>query len=146
MFNFENKPIQDWTLAECKQYCENRRSKINSEYSYCRDYCTLHKCRMCGFIPEEMNLKTIPQFTPDEIAFCRLIKKTYPYVNYVSRNKFNDLKFTELTPQFNENGTVKIGTTGCFATFQSDFLPQIKPLTYYAIDDIIKQGENDERK
>lgn len=78
MFDFENKPIKNWTLAECKQYCENRRSKINSEYSYCGDYCALRKCRMCGFIPEEMNLKTFPQFTPDEIAFCRLIKKTNP--------------------------------------------------------------------
>lgn len=144
MFNFKNKPIQDWTLAECKQYCENRRSKINSKYSYCGDYCTLRKCKICGFIPEEMNLKTFPQFTPDEIAFCRLIKKTETWAHYLVRNGFYDIYCMELEPKF-DGKDFKSGTTGKYTMIGNNFFPQIKPLTYYAIDDIIKQGESSER-
>lgn len=144
MFDFENKPIKNWTLAECKQYCENRRSKINSEYSYYRDYCTLHKCRMCGFIPEEMNLKTIPQFTPDEIAFCSLIKKTEIWAHYLVRNGFGNVYYMELEPKF-DGKSFKHGTTGQYTMIGNNFFPQIKPLTYYTIDDIIKQGESSER-
>lgn len=142
MIDFENKPIQDWTLAECKEYCERH---------YCGNYfctgetCILNDSDNCIGEFKDLNFNNIPKFTPDEIAFCRLIKKTYPWANYVARNKFNDLKFIELFPRFDKEGRNEIGTTGCFITIQSDFFPQIKPLTYYSIDDIIKQGGNNER-
>ena len=142
MFDFENKPVKDWTLAEAKLYCSNRRNKQNV---YCFDNdCLLRVNDICGYEPKHYKILSFtPKFTPDEIAFCRLIKKTYLWVNYVTRNKFNDLKFIELFPRFDEEGRNEVGTTGRLITIQPNFFPQIKPLTYYAIDDIIKQGEND---
>lgn len=143
MFDFENKPIKDWTLKECKEYCKNTHHKgscIIQEDS--AKYCVLAKNNTYRFSPACYNLTTLPDFTSDEIAFIRLVKKTYPCVNYISRSKFNSLKFIELTSQFDERGNYKLGTTGCFITIQPDFFPQIKSLTYYAIDDIIKtKGE-----
>ena len=142
MFDFENKPVKDWTLAEAKEYCKNRA--YDNTHCYGAS-CVLKNTNSCIGIFANMRLKnnTIPKFAPDEIAFCRLIKKTYPWANYVTRDNFNDLKFIELFPRFDKEGRNEIGTTGCLITIQSDFFPQIKPLTYYAISDIIKQGDGD---
>ncbi len=138
MLDFENKPIKDWTLAECKDYCLSRRNEYNT---YCFDNdCLLRIHNICAYEPRNYKISSsLLKFTPDEIAYCRLVKETYPWANYITRNKFNDLKFIELFPRFDESGRNKIGTTGRFITIQLDFFPQIKPLTYYAIDDIIEQ-------
>lgn len=144
MFDFENKPIKDWTLAEVKKYCKVHFSGT----TYCTGHgCILNNTNSCIGIFSEMELKdnAIPKFSPDEIAFCRLVKKTYPWANYVARNKFSNLKFIELFPKYDEEGRNEDGTTGYFITIQPDFFPQVEPLTYYAIDDIIKQGESSER-
>lgn len=144
MFDFENKPIKDWTLAECKEYCESKRGSgcysAETEEELLA-YCKLAKCQVCCEEPRYYELNDIPKFTPDEIAFCRLIKKTHPYVNYIVRGHVY-LYVMELKPCFDKNGYLEAGTTGRYAQVDSDFFPQIELLTYYAIDDIIKQGEN----
>ena len=140
MIDFENKPIQDWTLAECKEYCERH---------YCGNYfctgetCILNDSDNCIGEFKDLNFNNIPKFTPDEIAFCRLIKKTYPWANYIARTSYNNIFYLEYIPKFSDDKSYFIiDTTGNHAKIDSNFFPQIKPLTYYAIDDIIKQGEN----
>lgn len=119
MFYFENKPIQDWTLAEAKTYCFYNSNKTCPSNTSCALY-NSHSCTHT-FANMEFKSNTIPQFTHDEIAFCCLIKKIYPWANYVTRNKFNDLKFIELFPRFDKEGRNEVGTTGCLITIQSDF-------------------------
>lgn len=139
--NFENKPVKDWTLAEAKEYCMNHTD--GETYCLGKD-CILNNSENCiGFFCD-MRLKdnTIPKFTLDEIAFCRLIKKTYPWANYIARSSAS-LAYLELQPAFTASGYFNTGRTGYCTKIDKKFFPQIKPLTYYAIDDIIKQGEED---
>lgn len=140
MFDFENKPVKDWTLAEAKEYCMNHPRE---EY-YCRGKnCILNDTESCiGFFCDmELRDNTIPKFTPDEIAFCRLIKKTRSWANYIARSSLS-LVYMELQPVFATSGYFDTGRTGYYTEIDAKFFPQIKPLAYYAIDDIIKQGEN----
>lgn len=85
MFDFENKPIKDWTLAEAKKYCENHYSGQN--HCIGKD-CILNNTESCIGIFTNMELKdnTFPKFTQDEIAFCRLIKKVCPWAKYITRS------------------------------------------------------------
>ena len=139
MFDFENKPIQDWTLAEAKEYCKNKY--VQAPYSQnCRNSCILSNCKLCSFLPKEMNFNTAIKFTSDEIAFCRLIKKTYPCGEYIARGKSGGLRIFEKNPTVNEVFCEKPNTKSVI--LNDSFFPQIKPLTCYSIDDIIKQGEN----
>lgn len=143
MIDFENKPIQDWTLAECKEYCENKKCDkcYNTNDKELKSYCQLAKQNICCEEPCCYNLKTIPKFTLDEIAFCRLLKKTCPWANYIARSSMT-LVYLELQPVFTHNGYFESGRTGRCRKIDEMFFPQIKPLTYYAIDDIIKQGDD----
>lgn len=140
MFDFENKPVKDWTLAEVKEYCKAHCT--NEEYCLGKD-CTLRDTESCTVFFTEMELKdnTIIEFTHDEIAFCRLLKKTCPWANYIARSSIT-LVYLELQPVFTHNGYFESGRTGRYTKIDEKFFPQIKPLAYYAIDDIIKLGDD----
>lgn len=140
MFDFENKPVKDWTLEEAKEYCMNRAYDAIHCYG---ESCILKNTNSCIGIFANMQLKdnTITKFTPDEIAFCRLIKKTYPQANYIAKGSMT-LIYSELRPVFTTYGYFESGNTGRHTIIDYKFFPQIKPLTYYAIDDIIKQGDD----
>lgn len=139
MFDFENKPIKDWTLAECKEYCKNHI--CGDTYCFGKD-CIINDTESCiGFFTDmELKDNTIPKFTSGEIAFCRLIKKTYPWGEYIARGKSGGLRIFEKNPIVNEVFCEKPNTKS--VVLNDSFFPQIKPLTYYAIDDIIKQGND----
>lgn len=144
MFDFENKPVKDWTLEEAKEYCESKHgdkcydSETEEELLA---YCKLAKYNVCCEEPKYYNLNNIPEFTPDEIAFCRLIKKTYPWANYIAKGSMA-LMYSELRPVFTTYGYFEYGSTGRCTIIDYKFFPQIEPLTYYAINDIIKQGND----
>lgn len=95
------------------------------------------------FIDMKLKDNTIPEFTSDEIAFFRLIKKTCPWAKYIARNKMS-LAYLELEPEFSGSGYFYSGKTGRYTQIDEDFFPQIKPMTYYSINDIIEQGENND--
>lgn len=141
MFDFENKPVKDWTLAEAKEYCKYKNKNNECMLIVPNTSCKLLKCNLCCNKPKNTEFNTLPKFTPDEIAFCRLIKKTTPWVNYIARSSMS-LMYLELQPVFSDYGCFDTGRTGYCTKIDVKFFPQIKPLTYYAIDDIIKQGEN----
>lgn len=143
MLDFENKPIKDWTLVEAKLYCINRRNEQNI---CCLDNnCLLRTHNICAYEPKHYKiLLAIPKFTPDKIAFYRLIKKTHPWAKYIVRSKMS-LMYFELKPKFSDNGYLYSGKTGKYIQIDEELFPQIKRSTYYAIDNIIKQGENNER-
>lgn len=147
MLSFENKPVKNWSLAEAKEYCETKLKdedcEAMEETELC-GYCKLAKYNICCNEPKYFNFNEIPKFTPDEIAFCRLVKKTFPWCNYVVRSPFA-LEFTEFRPLLTEFGNIEEDSVGRYFTIEYYFLPQIKRSTYYDIDNIIKQGENNER-
>lgn len=139
MFDFENKSVKDWTLAEAKEYC---MSHIHEKHYCLGKNCILNNAESCIGLFCNMELKdnTAQKFTPDEVAFCRLIKKTHHWANYIARSLCS-LTYMERQPVFTSSGYLDTRTAGYRTEIDSNFLPQIKPLTYYVIDDIIEQGE-----
>lgn len=130
---FENKPVKDWTLAEAKEYCE--KHSLGQEFCMGLN-CLLNDSESCIGDFRYMELNDIPKFTQDEITFCQLCKKTFPWVRYVSLDELGRIQLTEECPVL-EDGELWVSPSSRGKNVPTDFLPSVKPFIAYSIDDII---------
>ena len=74
-----------------------------------------------------------PRFTEDEVAMARMIKKKYPWANYIAMED-------ELTPQFTDSGFFAPGTRGKCISLPREFMPAVQNGQSVSIKDIVGCG------
>lgn len=66
----KEKPLGDWTLNECKEYCRQFRKEHPG--GFCEEHgCILNKRNICQDYIHEWYLDKL---TPEEVEICRLLK------------------------------------------------------------------------
>lgn len=109
-----NKPIKDWTLQECKDWCEKQNG--------CPEHCPLEDLCTAYFEdePQVWRLDDHFVFTEDEIEKVEAIKTLFPNAKAIVKA---------------DTGTVTV--VGINLTFSPDYFPTIPNGVTYDIDKII---------
>ena len=114
-----DKPLKDWTLGECKAWCE----KSGGE---CPERCPIERiCDLLEQSPAMLDLDEKPRFTQQEVERAKAIKVLYPNVTGIV------LKSSNIAV-----------STGMFLFFaDEDLFPSIKLDEIVPIDEIIGGAE-----
>ena len=74
-----DKPLKEWTLGGCQEYCVKQIFKAAEKGGYCETYCDLHKRGICkNEWCSEWGLSEKPRFTEQEVERAKAIKMIYP--------------------------------------------------------------------
>ena len=72
-----DKPLKDWTLGECKQWCYKHGSE-------CPEKCPIEDfCKQLQHEPAKWDLDEKPRFTEQEVERAKAIKVLYPEILYL---------------------------------------------------------------
>lgn len=74
-----DKPLKEWTLGGCQEYCVKQIFKAAEKGGYCETYCDLHKRGICkNEWCSEWDLSEKPRFTEQEVERAKAIRLIYP--------------------------------------------------------------------
>lgn len=121
-----SKPIKDWTLGECKEYCNNRDG--------CSEHCPLKN--ICYYLSlgdmtfQDLDLKEKTSFSEKEIEKAKAIKLLFPSAFSITP----DGKIIFVKDKNANQITILNGLVG-------NMFPSLRPGEFYVIDEIIQEGE-----
>ena len=116
-----DKPLKDWTLGECKEWCARHEGE-------CPEKCPIESfCELMEQSPAMIDLEEKPRFTEQEVEVAKAIKLLFPDVVKVCR--FSGVVKAECE---NGSGECMIG---------AKLLPSIQNYQSYTLDEIIGGAE-----
>ena len=102
-FNDEEKPLEDWTLKEVKEYCPYRKAK-DDNLQHCE---TCKFIAICGICADEWEFEQPLELTDSEIEILKAIKVLYP----MNDNIFYDTEFDMFTNNSKGFGLIQINAS-----------------------------------
>lgn len=124
-----DKPLKDWTLGDCRDYCGKQIFKAAEKGGCCETYCDLYKRGICkNEWCSEWDLSDKPRWTEQEVKDAKTVRRVFGRNGTVERHRkvmtepYSNLVFDHL--YINE-----------------ELFPSIKPGQSYTLDEIIGGAE-----
>lgn len=74
-----DKPLKDWTLGECQEYCGKKIVQAEERGGYCETYCGLYKRGICkNNWCSDWDLAEKPRWTEKEVEAAKAILTLWP--------------------------------------------------------------------
>lgn len=109
-----DKPLKDWTLGECKAWCEKNGGE-------CPERCPIERiCDLLEQSPAMLDLDEKPRFTEQEVERAKAIKVLWPSASAIAKAA---------------SGNVSV--CGAPISLSIDHFPSINPMETYTLDEII---------
>ena len=119
-----DKPLKDWTLGECKQWCYKHGSE-------CPEKCPIEDfCKQLQHEPAKWDLDEKPRFTEQEVEDAKTIKRIFDCAGDIIVERHRDYKLRLI-----KNG----GVLGVF--LNTKLFDSIQPGQAYTLDEIIGGAE-----
>lgn len=73
-----DKPLKDWTLGECQEYCGKKIVQAEERGGYCETYCGLYKRGICkNNWCSDWDLAEKPRWTEQEVEEAKTIRRVF---------------------------------------------------------------------
>lgn len=117
-----DKPLKDWTLGECKAWCERTGGE-------CPERCPIERiCDLMEQSPAMLDLDEKPRFTQQEVELVKAIRVLFPKATFLERVSCGTLGISN-------------NAEGWMAEIDSDLFPSIKSGQSVTLDEIIGGAE-----
>ena len=88
-----DKPLKDWTLGECQEYCGKKIVQAEERGGYCETYCGLYKRGICkNNWCSDWDLAEKPRWTEQEVKRAEAILALWPNATILEDGRPYDIR------------------------------------------------------